>query len=115
MTRMDSRFISAVRELVQLLVACQYEEIARLTHRERLDSKSIENAIREYGRKLIMPPPEKFDQLDVVEVRNGGEPRWSVRMPLWTQEEGSSDLSIELTVIKRKNEYVVELDDIHVL
>ena len=42
-------------------------------------------------------------------------PRWSVRMDLWTAEEGRSDLSLELTIIESGRGYTVELDDIHVL
>ena len=36
-------------------------------------------------------------------------------MPLWTKEEGRSDLSIEVTVIKETSGFKIELDDIHVL
>ena len=112
---MDANLISRVREVVELLVGRRYEEIAHITHGQRLESKSIESAIREYGRKLILPPLEKFDQLDVIQIKKKDPPGWSVRMQLWTQEEGPSDLSIELTLIKNGNEYLVELDDIHVL
>ena len=36
-------------------------------------------------------------------------------MPLWTQEEGRSDLTVGMTIIEQQNNFVVELDDIHVL
>jgi hypothetical protein len=36
-------------------------------------------------------------------------------MPLWTREEGRSDLSIAITVIADGEGFRIELDDIHVL
>ena len=65
-----------VRQIVELLVAGEYAQVARVTRGERLDAASIERAIREYGRKLVMPPDTAFGQLDVVQVktraRHGG-------------------------------------------
>lgn len=104
-----------VRHIVELLVAGDYEQVARITGGQRLDSGSIEGAIRDYGRTLVMPPDTAFEQLDVVPVKNAHLPRWSVRMNLWTAEEKQSDLSIELTLIEAEGGYAIELDDIHVL
>jgi hypothetical protein len=36
-------------------------------------------------------------------------------MPLWTREEGRSDLSVEITLIAQNGDFRIELDDIHVL
>jgi hypothetical protein len=112
---MVAPIITAVRHLVELLVAGDYDQIAKLTNEQRLDAASIERVVREYGRKLIMPPNNAFDKLDIVQVKGSVPPRWSVRMNLWTLEEGQSDLSIEVTLIQHGNDYIVELDDIHVL
>jgi hypothetical protein len=72
-------------------------------------------AIADYGRHLIIPPEEAYSLMDVVEIRSTQQPRWSVTMPLWTLEEGRSDLLLELTVIRREKTFDIELDDIHVL
>lgn len=104
-----------VRQIVELIVAGKYEEIARITNGHRLDSESIEGAIRDYGRTVVMPPNTAFEELDVVSVKNAYPPCWSVRMNLWTAEEGRSDLSIELTLTEASVGYAIVLDDIHVL
>jgi hypothetical protein len=70
--------------------------------------------ITDYGRQLVLPPDEAFGVMDVVEVRNAKPRRWSVTMPLWTREEGRSDLSLELTLIAGAQAFAIELDDIHV-
>lgn len=48
---------------------------------------------------------------------DGSEPQaYSVVAPLWTQEEGRSDLSLELTLVDRfSGAYDVEVDSLHVL
>jgi hypothetical protein len=53
--------------------------------------------------------------MNVVEIKNAKPNRWSIAMPLWSKEEGRSDLTVEITVIEREGGELVELDDIHVL
>jgi hypothetical protein len=52
--------------------------------------------------------------MDSIQVRGATQPRWSVTMPVWTKEEGRSDLTAELTIIDRGNGFAVEFDDLHV-
>ena len=52
--------------------------------------------------------------MDVVRS-NAVIPQFSVHMPLWTEEEGRSDLTLELTIKMPDKGIEVELDDIHVL
>jgi RHS repeat-associated protein len=75
----------------------------------------VGQAFLEYGRRLVRPPDDAFAELDRIRVRTDGPEQWSVIMPLWTQEEGLSDLCVSLTLIARpEGGYRVELDDIHV-
>lgn len=104
-----------VASIIQLLVNSKFEAIEQLTKGVRLPADQIQYAIEQYGRKLVSPPVEAFELMDVIKVQ-GHEPQtWSVNMPLWTEEEGRSDLSIELTVIKKEGDWLIELNDIHVL
>ena len=112
---METKVVDCVRKIVELLVAGRYQEIAGITQEQRLDAQSIEKAISDYGRQLEMPPEKEFDLLDVVKVENAERPQFSVRMQLWTMEEGRSDLSLELALTKKNDDYLVEVDDIHVL
>jgi len=86
-----------------------------LTRGIRLSSEQIEAAIVEYGRTLVVPPVSAFSFMDVIEIRNSPSPSWSITMPLWTKEEGRSDLSLELTLVEKGGGFEVEVDDIHVL
>ena len=104
---------NAVRSIVELLVSGDYRQIARTTKGRRLSEDEIRSAVVGYGRTLTLPPPKEFDRLNVIEVEGRIPREWSVTMNLWTEEEGRSDLSIELTVIESA-EVVVELDGLHV-
>ena len=106
---------TTVSQIASLLVAGKYDELATLTHSVRLNAKDIATAVADYGRTLIAIPDEGFETIDIVEIANASPPRWSIALPLWTQEEGRSDLTLEMTVIERDNRYCVELDDLHVL
>lgn len=97
------------------MVESQFERIEALTHGVRLPAVQIETAVKQYGRTLVQPPSEAYELMDVVEVHGAKPNRWSIVMPLWTKEEGRSDLSIEVTVIKETSGFKIELDDIHVL
>jgi hypothetical protein len=103
-----------VRELVEMLVLADYLGVERRSGGVRLSAESLARAVSEYGRRLVLPPSEAAAPLDVVPHRAGGG--WSVIVPLWTAEEGRSDLSLELTILVRgSSSYRIEVDDLHVL
>jgi hypothetical protein len=76
----------------------------------------LERVVREYGRHLVPLPLAAFQAIDVVSVADSYPQRWSVVIPLWSKEEGPSDLSLELTIEDSPEpEYRVDIDDLHVL
>jgi hypothetical protein len=111
---MNEQLRQPVYQIMELLVAGKYAEVEALTNGVRLSAQEMAKAISDYGRELVLPPDDAFGLMDVVEVQNVQPPRWSITMPLWTLEEGRSDLSLELTLIGGQP-IAVELDDIHVL
>ena len=98
-----------------MLVEGEYDKIEKLTGGIRLSADDIDLAIKQYGRNLIIPPRESYDAIDAILVLDTTPPQWSVRFTLWTREEGSSDLTLELTLIQADKGCRIELDDIHVL
>jgi hypothetical protein len=104
-----------VRRLIQHLVQGDYDSVVAECAQSRLTGKQLAKVIQDYGRKLIMPPDRALDNLDIVPVQDASVPTWSLRVPLWTHEEGRSDLTLELTVGTAPRASCVELDDLHVL
>jgi len=90
--------VEVVRSLVGMLVAGEWLELGRLILGSRLSIDDIRVAVADYGRTLTMPPRETFDRLDVVEVAGAPQRTLNVRVPLWTIEEGRSDLELVLTI-----------------
>ena len=96
-------FESVVREVVQLLARGDYYGLEQLTAGERLSATELAGAVREYPGTLQIPPSWEAMFLDVVPVTSADSPTWSVVVPIWTIEEGRSDLSLELTIREREN------------
>lgn len=115
MKKMIERLQKQVGEIISLLVEGKFGEIEALTNGMRLPAEQIKTAVDQYGRTLILPPREGFSLMDVIEIQGESPPRWSIIIPLWTEEEGRSDLTLELTLIQDDSNFKVELDDIHVL
>ena len=65
------------------------------------------------GATLIPLPPEVWDDA-AAQVVSHDVGEWSVEVPLWTAEEGRSDLTLEADVTDRPGGPVVVINDIHV-
>lgn len=102
-----------VRHIYSLLLSQKYNDLVIFTNGIRMTSDEIKESIIEYGYQLI-PYPEKIE-LDIVEVDDRNPKEWSVIAPIFTAQEGCSDLSIELSVIdNNKSIYTAQLDNIRV-
>jgi hypothetical protein len=112
---MNEKLKEQVSQIVSLLVAGKYADLEQQTLGVRLTANEIAIAIVDYGRTLVLPPQDGFTLMNIVEVKNAQPKRWSIAMPLWTKEEGRSDLTVDMTIIERENGFSIELDDIHVL
>lgn len=103
-----------VTEVVALLVGREYQQLEAITRGQRLSAKEIQTAVAEYGRTLVALPEDALGLIDYVEYQDSSG--WSVVVPLFTREEGRSDLSLELSLVgKGLDNYDVQIDDIHVL
>jgi len=98
-----------------MLVERDYTGLERLCGGVRLTADAIALAVEDCGRTLCQLPDDRWPDLDVVEVTGAIPARFSVRVDLWTVEEGRSDLSLELTLIDQDEALGVEIDDLHVL
>ena len=112
---MNGRRIGPVAQGLGLLGTKEYGELERLTQGVRLSAHEVAKAVADYGRTLIVPPAEAFNLMDVAQIRGSSPQRWWITMPVWTKEEGRSDLSIEMTLTAHGNGFRIEIDDLHVL
>lgn len=113
---MRERILQTVKQVVSDLATKRYSELAQQTDGRRLSADHLAAIESDYGVTLVAPPDDAYELLDVVEVARTNPRSWSVVMPLWTRDQGRSDLSLELTLIEAQpGQLSVEIDDIHVL
>lgn len=111
---MENSVEFAVRQVVALLASGDYSGLEALTRGVRLNASQIEQAITDYGRSVVLPPDDGYELIEAIEVITAPRGTWSVTVPLWTAEEGRSDLTAELTVLIAAEGVTVELDNLHV-
>lgn len=107
---------SVIAQLVAQLAAGNYEELIRFAPQSRVSAQEIEAAVKQYGRRLLPLPLSAYKLIDYLAVHNATPAEWSVVVPLFTEEEGRSDLSLELSMIEiTADKYEVQVENIHVL
>ena len=99
-----------VRRILGLLAEREYKALANLTGNNRLSEEEMRVAIEGYGRTLIEPPSGIPSDLRIKLLE--GPPRSIfLTMSLWTEEEGQSDLSLEMAIVDVRG--LAWLDEIH--
>lgn len=100
-----------------LLVDGEYKTLESMTKGKNLTAAEMREAIESYGRTLTLPPEGELPpDLDVFELDGPPPRRIFAVMPLMTEEEGRSDLSVELTFTEvAPHLYVISIENIHVL
>ena len=105
---------STAWQMASQLANGNYEEIVTSCSVSRLSSSDVRSVIQSHGKVIVAPPLPEYDKLDVIRLRTE-IPKWSVQAPLWTEEEGRSDLTLELEIAITSGRTLVELEDLHVL
>ena len=104
----------AVVALVEDLVGKRYADLEADGRSGDVTAEELQRVVEEYGRTLVAVPPEAFKLADVFEV-TGEEGGWAIDLPLWTEEEGRSDLTLSLSAQLQGEDVRIEIDDLHVL
>ncbi len=112
---MDTKWMGQVRRLIEDLAAGRYAEIAADGRAGRLTEAELRTAVEQYGRTLVPLPADGERLVDIHEQTSQPADTVTLDVPLWTREEGRSDLTLSVTAIKLGDTYTVEVDDLHVL
>jgi hypothetical protein len=106
---------TAVRVIVDLLVRHEYGVVEAITRGKRLDAGELALAVDEYGRTLVPPSDDWWSTVRVTPLQKPSS-TYHVAAPLWTAEEGQSDLTLELQLEESiPGVFDTEVLDIHVL
>src|SRR4029453_19059768 len=105
---------SIVIDLLVLLADGDYESIMERCGYSLLDSDDLRTAVAEYGLTVIAPPAE-YPFLRAGELKARAVPTWHVDADLWTEEEGRSDLTLEMTIEFEPSGPVIGINNLHAL
>jgi hypothetical protein len=105
---------SIVIDLLVLLADGDYESIMERCGYSLLDDDDLRTAVAEYGRKVVAPPAD-YAFLRACELRARAIPTWHVEADLWTEEDGRSDLTLEMTIEFEASGPVIGINNLHVL
>lgn len=95
----ETKIRGAVRTILHLLAEKQFEALADLTAPgpEHLQAEDIRQTMERYSG-LVRVPDDTELRFDVVEVEGKSPRQFSVDAPIFTVEEGRSDLTARMTV-----------------
>jgi len=107
-------FRAPIADLVNALVRGDFASLDRDGRSGRVGADGLRRSIVKYGRTLTGLPDEAYDLADAgtVDARPG---EWWIVVPMWTVEEGRSDLSLELAARPTPDGHRFEVTDLHVL
>ncbi len=105
--------ISEIKKMNNWLVAGNYKALESYSQKKNMDSEYIREVISDYPFQLIHYPNDDAIEPYILEY---DEPHaWGVTCPLWTKEEGKSDLVIDFDIeVDDSNHVIVNLNIIEV-
>jgi len=100
--------------IVDALVRGKFDALDADGRSGRVGAAGLRRAVGEYGRTLVELPRDAYELAEAgpLTTRSG---EWWIVVPLWTAEEGRSDLSLELSAIPTREGHRFEVLDLHVL
>ena len=100
-------------DLVDALVNGDFDKISAENWYGRLNKHDIEERLSEYGNTLVLPPASFIEKIDTYEYNDGSG--LALDVPLWTEEEGMSDLTLSLELIYDGTKSKLQMTDLRVL
>ena len=103
-------YIEQIQNYVACLANKDYQATQELTLSDSVPVQDIQRRMEEYGNEIIPLPTNAFDLAQVYQVT---DKQIDIFLPLWSREEGRSDLTLCLSCIKEENK--IKINDLEVL
>lgn len=110
----ESQVRSIVIDLLVLLADGDYESIMERCGYSLLDDNDLRIAVADYGRTVAAPPAD-YRFLRACELKARAVPTWHVEADVWTEEEGRSDLTLEMMIEFELSGPVIGINNLHAL
>lgn len=107
---------TAVSVVTNLLAEGSFDVLEATTRGRRLSAADLKAVVETYGQTIVPVPLSSLESLDAVPVEGAEVPTLSVVVDLWTEEEGRSDLTLELLLEDRYGgAFEIQIVDLRVL
>ncbi|MGZ7460283.1 DUF7668 domain-containing protein [Pseudomonas sp. Ma2-10] len=111
--KIDKSLELEIIDLIDALVNGNFDKISAKKWYGRLNKHDIEARLSEYGNTLVLPPASFVEKIDTYEYNDGSG--LALDVPLWTEEEGMSDLTLSLELIYDEKKAKLQMTDLRVL
>lgn len=105
-----NEYIEQIQNYVACLANKDYQATQKLTLSDSVPIQDIQRIIEEYGCTIIPLPAKAFDLALLYQI---SDRQVDIYIPLWSKEEGRSDLILSLSCFKDENK--IKLNDLEVL
>ena len=105
-----NEYIERVQNYVACLASKDYQAGYELTLSESVPIQDILRVIEEYGCTIIPLPAKAFDMALFYQI---SDKQVDIYIPLWSEEEGQSDLTLSLSCFNNDNK--IKINDLEVL
>lgn len=109
MTNIDDH-IGQIQDYVACLANKDYKAAQRLTLSDSVPIHDIQRRLEEYGNEITPLPANAFDLALVYQITDN---QIDIYLPLWSREEGRSDLTLCMSCFK--GEKKIRINDLEVL
>ena len=110
----DERFKGPIREIVRDLAAGKYDVLEADGRSGRTSANGLRERVESYGDPLVELPDEAFEYVSDYESETQ-KGLWKLDVPLYTEEEGQSDLTLVLEASASPDDVKVTIRDLRVL
>ena len=102
-----------IKELVIRISNKEYDLIKTNGQNGRVNIEDLKRVIDDYGCTIVSLPDKAFSIVEAYNITS--ENRIDIYLPLWTKEEGRSDLTLSLSCYNDNGVPKIEINDIRVL
>ncbi|QXH44774.1 hypothetical protein KSS93_18015 [Pseudomonas xanthosomatis] len=106
----SKEIIADIKDLVTAISTLDVPTITQRNWQSRTTTIDLERVMLEYGNTFIAPPENFFDYAECYDFEDGTG--YQIEIPLWTLEEGRSDLVV--TIELNNNSKEISISDLRV-
>ena len=111
---MTAALKNELERLISDLVAGHYSALELDGRAGSIPAQALHEMIGEYGRTLVSIPEEGWGLIEEYPI-GADSTEIGLDVPLWSAEEGRSDLTLLVTATRDGDDWKLQIDDLRVL